>query len=108
METTSQQHDEHKPMRHDTVVVHGGSATAYVSIRDGVTLNMLDYNSFRRDIGVELPVPLGRVEEVLDMDGNLMPEVRAHLDRVYNALDGWVAEKHERTVQDATEYFGGE
>ena len=105
VETVGQEHDEHRPARDERLEAHGDQVVGYVTVKDGVTLNMTDYNSFRRDIGVELPVQLGSIDDVVDADGRLMPGVRDHLDRVYNALAGWVGEKHEETVQDASDYF---
>ena len=111
VETVSQQSADHKPHRTQRVEQHGEKLIAYVGVKDGVTLNMLDYNSFRRDINAELPVPIAarlHLEDIVDEDGNLTPEVQDGLDRVYNALNRWLGAKHEETVQDATEYFGSD
>lgn len=107
---SEQTKDEQRPARSTRIEKHNNNLVAFVSVKDGVTLNMTDFNSFRRDIGVELPVPLGPIEsidDVLDTDGNLMPDVYDALDRVYTALDTFVAKKHDQTVDDATDYFRG-
>lgn len=109
VETVSQQSANHKPVRTQRVEAGGDRLIAYVGAKDGVTLNMLDYNSFRRDINAELPVPLDAaltLDDIVDEEGNLTAEVQEHLDRVYNALNRWLGNKHQETVQDATEYFG--
>lgn len=97
----------HKPVTSTEVVHSEGGLVAYVRVTNGVTLNMTDYNSFRRDVGVELPVKLGDNVDVLDSDGRLSLDVRNQLDRVYEALSGWIEEKHEETVAEASEFFEG-
>lgn len=75
---------------------------ARVTVTDGVTLNMGDYSSFRRDIGLELDVPLGVAE-----GEDLTPEQQAKIDRAHDKAKAWVADRLADVVDEASEFFEG-
>lgn len=97
-------HTKHKPTREvEAHPVRQGDAVvlvARVRITDGLTLNMGNYSSFRRDVGLELDTVLpGEV-------GPALTEAQlSHIDRVYEAASGWVSDKLADAVADAREYF---
>jgi hypothetical protein len=97
---------KHRPSKALNVKETGDGLVAMLQVRDGVTLNMLEFNSFRRDIGLELPVSIGMAGDVLDEDGNLLPEVRKKLDATFSAMQGWLSEKTDQVLHDAQDYFG--
>lgn len=97
-----------RPTRGERFAVQGTTLVGYISVRGGVTLNMNDFNHFKRDIGCELPMVLGDVDDVMAEDGkSLRDEVRDRLDEMYDAMADWVTEKQEEVFADAQDFFAG-
>lgn len=104
---TISKHDDtsHKPMATEqlTLLEGGPLLMARVTIADGVTLNMGDYNSFRRDVRLEVDMVLPGEP---DPSGMLTDEQRNALDRLHDNVQDWVAEKIEAAMDDARMQFG--
>lgn len=76
---------------------------ARVKVSDGVTLNMGNYSSFRRDVGIEVDtiLPPGNPES-----GELLTEEQEdHIKRMHDRLGDMVTDKLEEAAADAMEYF---
>lgn len=97
--------EEHAPAKSMTVFrTPIGGLVARISVRDGVTLNMGNYNSFRRDVGLELDIPMEETT-VLRPDGNLTQEAIDKLDVTYQSVQDFVSDLVAETVADARAYF---
>lgn len=93
----------HKPVGETEILETPGVAlVARVRIMDGVTLNMGDYNSFRRDVGLEMDVALGAPGAE---PGSLTAEQQRMVDVAYDKAAAWVEARMEAVVEDAQEYF---
>jgi hypothetical protein len=73
---------------------------ARVKVVDGLTLNMGNYSSFRRDIGLEVDVILPGA-----VTGPLTNEQLETLDRVYEHATAWVQDRLADAQEDAQQYF---
>lgn len=73
---------------------------ARVTVTDGVTLNMGDYNSFRRDVGLELDVVLGPAE-----GDDLTDAQRAKLDQMHDKVRDWVQDRLADVAEEAQTFF---
>ena len=93
---------EHRPVSDTSLSIAGESIIARVRIMDGVTLNMGDYNSFRRDVGLELDVNLGAPGED---PSELTDEQQSKLDAAYDRAAVWVEERMNTVIEDAEAYF---
>lgn len=104
---SERQTTKHKRTDTQTLSTIDGVVMARVMVRDGVTLNMLDYNSFRRDIGLELDVELGTTDEVYEADDQLTEAAEDRLNNVVDTMGGWIENKLKDVVNDADDFFGG-
>lgn len=103
---TASKHDDtnHKPVTTEQLyTAPPGVLMARVSVADGVTLNMGDYNSFRREVRLEMDVQL---PGEADNGGVLTQEQEDTLERVHNTVADWVQDKLDQAMDDARAYFG--
>lgn len=75
---------------------------ARVCVSDGVTLNMGDFNSFRRDVRLEMDVVL---PGEADNGGVPTDEQNDVLARAYDQVQDWVTDRLAEAADDAREYF---
>lgn len=75
---------------------------ARVRITDGVTLNMGDYSSFRRDVGLEVDVALGKSN-----GEGITAEQQQLIDVAFDTAKTWVEDRIDDSVEDAKAYFDG-
>lgn len=95
---------DHAPEGRAEVVSLPSGLVARVMVRDSVTLNMGNYNSFKREIGLELDVPLtGHV--VVNADGSITDDVAGLIDAAYESAQQWVSDRVSDAVNDATQFF---
>lgn len=102
-QTVSQsQKVEHRP-NGDTQIFKANPDTVFARVRitDGATVNMGDYSSFRRDVGLELDINLGEPTE----DGTLTAEQQRKIDAAYDNASQWVSDRLDDVVEDAREFF---
>lgn len=76
---------------------------ARVSIRDGLTLNTGNFNSFRRDVGMELDILI--TDDGRNFTGDLSEEQQAKVDRVYAKMEDWVTERVAESHDAAADYM---
>lgn len=97
---------DHAPAANLQVLALPDGLIARISVRDGVTLNMGNFNSFRRDIGLELDIPLDS-NRVMQPDGQITNAAQAILDAAYESAQEWVSDRIEDAVKDAQQFFEG-
>lgn len=92
---------DHKPAGEVELFSAGPSLRARIHVVDGVTLNMGDYNSFRREIGLELDIDLGEPGE----DGQTTAAQDQMIDAAYDRVQTWIEDKLDTVIDDAQQYF---
>lgn len=95
---------DHAPAGDLQIIALPSGLVARVSIRDGVTLNMGNFNSFRRDVGLELDIPLD-TNVVLEPNGDITQHTQDILDAAYESAQQWVSDRISDAVQDSVQYF---
>ena len=96
------QKTDHRPSG-DVQVFNSNPDTVFARVRitDGATVNMGDYSSYRRDVGLELDINLGEPTE----DGTLTAEQQRKIDAAYDNASAWVADRLDDVIADAQEFF---
>lgn len=85
-------------------VVFPGLGMARLSVRHGVTINMGEFNSYRREVGLSVDVDLGEGGGT-DKAGALTDEAVDILNTAHDAVLDWLEENIEGVVADAQEFF---
>lgn len=94
----------HKPVNRASIIKTDSGVVVRLTVKDGVTLNMGNYNSFRRDIGLEVDIALTQ-ESALQESGALNSDVEARIEMAYESVQAFVSDLVSDAIHDAQQYF---